>query len=220
MQLQVFASQKKILKDFQNIFFPVNQTRSFVFIYMDTSLLMRNSLLNSNFGSSEFKVIHTKVLEAQLIFLLEKEGPGSTCVRRQQRHASGGGRPGKQSTRGQRRRDSNSFLLSHFCCAESVGGTLLSNSHSSFEHSKGKVLCLPLFCHFSLGYFKLILVLTDPDNRSFFRKQTHDIRILEKDDNGILKSLSQSELKLFYLPASEITNPVPYHSISVLKSLF
>lgn len=112
----------------------------------------------------------------------------------------------------------------HFSCPISVvlsqWEARLSNSHSSFEHSKGKVLCLPLFCHFSLGYFKLILVLTDPGNRSFFGKQTHDIRILEKDDNGILKSLSQPELKLFYLPASEITNPVPYHSISVLKSLF
>lgn len=31
-----------------------------------------------------------------------------------------------------------------------------------FEHSEGKVLYLPLFFHFSSGYFKLILVLTAP----------------------------------------------------------
>lgn len=91
----------------------------------NTSMLNRNILFSVNFECSEFKVMHTTVSEAYLIFLVE-EVPVRTKVRRQQRWArrwEQGWERRPQRPGGEQRDDGDSFSSAPFCCAESPRDT-------------------------------------------------------------------------------------------------
>lgn len=87
-----------------------------------------------------------------------------------------------------------------------------------------KEKCSTSFLPLLFRIFKLILLLTAPDNRSFCRKQTYHTRILEKDDNGIL-NLCDSQSLNYYI--SQLVKLLTLYPITVsvdmlnnVKSLF
>lgn len=89
MWLQVSASQKILSIFLEYFFLCIRQLLSFVLILVQHFHLDQKYFIKQLFGCHGFKIMHTKELEAYVIFVLEGEGSGSTRVRRQQRLARG-----------------------------------------------------------------------------------------------------------------------------------